>query len=432
MASKWNQSRCAVACKFCLKVQDTLPVHLKRTCRRFATAEEIDSLVKEGRERMRTILRKLSVVKFEDLQFNTADPREFFTRFLEERGCYIQGKPLYFGTSTMLTTENEIERTTDNDEEVDEDIRGALKRKRKDGEDEERDREREHSKKEQREREQQERERREREEENEQENRPRYRILACSSSNILDDVDLRRRMEESGLYKKHPVESRIFDDFRRFLTENLQVPNCKQEVSNVSRFMYFMDPKEPSLNFVRNIEKRNQFIAKLFSVGNTHSTVFSYLKSLKKFMRYQIFSTDLVYNNPKLYQDCERFHRATGEYKKDLKKSISRNIARKIDDFIAGDVKAPEKCQRIPDTTHPVFKLKDTDCSTKKDIKDTLYEMFLTIFPQEVDTTPPTLKQAFSFCRQHGTYLYERWWKTQYRSRVAHICGKLPMFMLLL
>ncbi|KAG8430615.1 hypothetical protein GDO86_020292 [Hymenochirus boettgeri] len=98
MASKWNQSRCAVACKFCFKVQDCLPVHLKRTCRKFATAEEIENLVKEGRERMRTILRRLSVVNYEDLEFHTADPKEFFTRFLEERGCYIQGKPLCFET----------------------------------------------------------------------------------------------------------------------------------------------------------------------------------------------------------------------------------------------------------------------------------------------------------------------------------------------
>ncbi|KAG8430616.1 hypothetical protein GDO86_020293 [Hymenochirus boettgeri] len=61
--------------------------------------------------------------------------------------------------------------------------------------------------------------------------------------------------------------------------------------------------------------------------------------------------------------------------------------------------------------------------NTEEDSKETVYRNFLSIFPQEVDTIPPTLKDASTFCKQHGTYLYKRWRKTQYRSRVAHISG---------
>ncbi|OCT55944.1 hypothetical protein XELAEV_18000238mg, partial [Xenopus laevis] len=61
---------------------------------------------------------------------------------------------------------------------------------------------------------------------------------------------LRRRMKKAGMYRKHSLSSKILVGFQSYLKDTLSVPNCTHEVANVARFLYFMDPSKPSLNFV--------------------------------------------------------------------------------------------------------------------------------------------------------------------------------------
>ncbi|OCT55373.1 hypothetical protein XELAEV_18002673mg, partial [Xenopus laevis] len=94
MASKSSKNRNSLACKFCLRIQENLPVHLRRSCRKGAKTEEIDRLVSEAREHMRNILKGLSVVNYRDLDYKNSNPRDFFVQFLEKNGCYVRGKPV--------------------------------------------------------------------------------------------------------------------------------------------------------------------------------------------------------------------------------------------------------------------------------------------------------------------------------------------------
>ncbi|OCT81500.1 hypothetical protein XELAEV_18028321mg, partial [Xenopus laevis] len=94
MASSRSQNRHALACKFCLRIQESLSVHLRRSCKKGAKPEEIDRLVSEARVNMRQILKGLSVVEYDELDCKESDPQDFFVQFLERNGCYIRGKPV--------------------------------------------------------------------------------------------------------------------------------------------------------------------------------------------------------------------------------------------------------------------------------------------------------------------------------------------------
>ncbi|KAM5165077.1 uncharacterized protein ACMZJ9_007493 [Mantella aurantiaca] len=90
----WKQpeenTRIPLVCKCCLKLQDTLSVHLKRVCRRDGDEAEIKELVDEARSKMRHLVRNLSVVSYKDLDHTSSvHPRQFFIIFLEARGSII-------------------------------------------------------------------------------------------------------------------------------------------------------------------------------------------------------------------------------------------------------------------------------------------------------------------------------------------------------
>lgn len=54
------------------------------------------------------------------------------------------------------------------------------------------------------------------------------------------------------------------------------------QVENVARFMYFMDPKRPSLLFVHQLERTREYFNTLSKVGLSMQTVQNYIKSVKR------------------------------------------------------------------------------------------------------------------------------------------------------
>uniref|UniRef100_A0A6I8T069 Uncharacterized protein n=1 Tax=Xenopus tropicalis TaxID=8364 RepID=A0A6I8T069_XENTR len=133
-------NRYYLACKFCLKIQDTLPVHLRRACKRDAGPQEIEQLMLEQ-----------------------------FIQFLEKNGCYVRGKP---------------------------------------------------------------------------EKSARYVLLLLWQ--CLDMyVQFKKIMEEAGL---HRIHSTISQANQLTLTYLLQV-------NNVSRWLHFVNPNEPSTSCIHNIER---------------------------------------------------------------------------------------------------------------------------------------------------------------------------------
>ncbi|KAL7886919.1 hypothetical protein AOLI_G00046400 [Acnodon oligacanthus] len=79
------------------------------------------------------------------------------------------------------------------------------------------------------------------------------------------------RMSKSGLYGKHSIDHPLQMSIAKYL-----------QVENVGRFMYYMDPKRPSLLFVRQHEKTREYSNKLSEAGLCKQTVQFYVKSVKK------------------------------------------------------------------------------------------------------------------------------------------------------
>lgn len=91
-----------------------------------------------------------------------------------------------------------------------------------------------------------------------------------------------------------------------------------------------MDNDKPSMDFVFNIEKTNEYFSLLLELGNTHQTVFNYLKSLKRFLEYIKNSTDLIYKDKKVYDAVCVFVGQLCVFQKRISKGISKeNVAKK-------------------------------------------------------------------------------------------------------
>uniref|UniRef100_A0A3B1IDY1 Si:dkeyp-87d1.1 n=1 Tax=Astyanax mexicanus TaxID=7994 RepID=A0A3B1IDY1_ASTMX len=88
-------------------------------------------------------------------------------------------------------------------------------------------------------------------------------------------------MASAGLYFKHSTAHPLLKSFAHYLEVDLENDNFTQEVENVARFMYFMDPKQPSLLFVHQTERTREYFNTLSEVGLSKQTVHNYIKSVK-------------------------------------------------------------------------------------------------------------------------------------------------------
>ncbi|XP_068108225.1 uncharacterized protein [Hyperolius riggenbachi] len=93
-SSKMDNHRTPLVCKFCNKLQVQLSGHLHKVCKR-NDAAVIPREVEDARERMRELLRKLSIVEYGDLNFagSGISPRNFMADFLQARGSIVLGRP---------------------------------------------------------------------------------------------------------------------------------------------------------------------------------------------------------------------------------------------------------------------------------------------------------------------------------------------------
>ncbi|XP_077127888.1 uncharacterized protein LOC143783364 [Ranitomeya variabilis] len=139
-------------------------------------------------------------------------------------------------------------------------------------------------------------------------------------------TDVRKKMKTAGLYKRHSLTHPILQRFADYLQNTLRVQNYKQEVENVARFLYFMDPVQVTLNFVLDIERAISFFNKLQDLKLASQTIFNYLKHLKRFIHHQLRATNLAHENRELYNSFKIFKGVT----KDLQTSLSKGISKEV------------------------------------------------------------------------------------------------------
>ena len=89
-------------------------------------------------------------------------------------------------------------------------------------------------------------------------------------------------MSEKGLYKKHSLDHPLLNSFAKHLKMDLLNGSYKQEVENVSRYLYFVNPETPSLKFVNDRENLRKYLLELSEAKLKKQTQQTYLKSLKR------------------------------------------------------------------------------------------------------------------------------------------------------
>ncbi|XP_058842444.1 uncharacterized protein LOC117419728 isoform X2 [Acipenser ruthenus] len=171
--------------------------------------------------------------------------------------------------------------------------------------------------------------------------------LFSPETGIRWEGKLRKTMKEHGLYEKHNTDSDLLSGFKKYLRDDHGIPNCKQEVDNVARFLYFMDPQEPGLQFVRDMEKTRSFFTKLSHIGLKKQTVANYLKNLKRFLRYIIYNTTLRSTDTLLHRDCRAYRSDLGDFQKSIGKQMSKEITGKRYTQMAKSSQTPQDCLRI-------------------------------------------------------------------------------------
>ncbi|XP_015236855.1 PREDICTED: uncharacterized protein LOC107088901 [Cyprinodon variegatus] len=142
-------------------------------------------------------------------------------------------------------------------------------------------------------------------------------------------TDKRQQMLDRGLYDKHSRDHKLLRDYARYLHKKRQIENYRQDVANVARYLYYMDPKEPSLQFVLNKEKTQQYLRDLTQAGLMKQTQINYLKNLKRFLKFHTYHTDLKKRDPKLHGHCVDFIEFLGLQQGTLSKQVSKGAGKK-------------------------------------------------------------------------------------------------------
>ncbi|XP_049425575.1 uncharacterized protein LOC125884641 [Epinephelus fuscoguttatus] len=161
-------------------------------------------------------------------------------------------------------------------------------------------------------------------------------------------VKKRALMAEKGLYRRHSTDHPLLRDFAIYLSKDLNNENYKQEVENVARVLFYMDPAQPSLQFVRDREKTKEYIRQLSEAQLTKQTQVNYLKSLKRFLHYHTVSTNLLFNDPDLHSHAKHYMEFIGALQTQLSKGVSKEVVAKRERIIRGDMKTtPHDCWAV-------------------------------------------------------------------------------------
>ncbi|MGH0167877.1 UNVERIFIED_CONTAM: hypothetical protein FKN15_060721 [Acipenser sinensis] len=287
----------------CLKNQDRLSQHLLNVCMKQSSKEEVDRVVDTARNSMINHLWNGRLLEFSSLMSIVHDPHVLvqLVAKLEETGHIIKNKKEFeVATSNEVSQPNEQAEPAEQDDDMESD-------------------------------------------EEVEEMEPLYQPPDYSTWS----TKLRKLMHDSGFYRKHPLDSELLAGFTKYLREDRGIPNCKQEVANVSRIMYHMNPSKPCLEFVRDMAKTRSYFVKLIELGQTKQTVANYLKNLKRFIKYITVATSLIHKDRQLHEDCKHYLECLSDLQKNLNKQVSQEITGKRFTQMVAKIPSPAECLAI-------------------------------------------------------------------------------------
>ncbi|CAL8239659.1 unnamed protein product [Gadus morhua 'NCC'] len=157
---------------------------------------------------------------------------------------------------------------------------------------------------------------------------------------------VKQSMYEKGLYNRHSLDHPLLQAFAMHLNKEKNIQNYKQEVENVSRFLYFVNNEEASLQFVYQRQKLDVFLKEI--TGLTKRTQSNYLKSLKRFLNFHTDRTNLHSMDADLHEECTEYSRVLTSTLRLLSKQAKKEIFQKRHAFLMDEnALTTEDCQVV-------------------------------------------------------------------------------------
>ena len=107
-------------------------------------------------------------------------------------------------------------------------------------------------------------------------------LFQCNRETAYKARTSLKKANEMGILEKHSIDHPLLQGFAEHLRVNLENTKYKQQVETVSRYLYYADPVEPSLKFVRDREKLLSYTRKQSEANYMAQTSVKYLKCLKR------------------------------------------------------------------------------------------------------------------------------------------------------
>ncbi|XP_072563597.1 uncharacterized protein [Paramormyrops kingsleyae] len=280
-------------CPMCKKTQASLSVHLTRVCMKRSSKKDIHEVVKKAKQDSLEVLQCGRVFSYRHLReiMDDANPTSRMIQELERRHMVVTDTPspaVVAQTSSVPVVAGTVttgQRPESTESEQSEDI------------------------------------------------------VSVSSGQLEETFQVTREvqwtqtsrhmMQEKGLYRKHSLDHPLLKGFATYLEKDLLNENFKQTVENVSRFMFFVNPEEPSLEFLREREKTKLFFRELTEAGLSRQTQVNYMKSLKRFLKYHTVATDLRRDNIALWNEAMFFVEYLGSLQQSTAKLVSKEMTQR-------------------------------------------------------------------------------------------------------
>ncbi|XP_073522749.1 uncharacterized protein [Phyllobates terribilis] len=168
-------------------------------------------------------------------------------------------------------------------------------------------------------------------------------------------AEKRIKMKDAGFYDRHSLSHTILKGFSSYLQNHCKLERYKQNVEDVSRFLYFINNRRVSLNFATEIGKTRLFFKYLQDLGLCNQTVTNYLKHVRRLVHCLLFATGLKNLNEKLFKAMKYFRNVTADIQKTLSKEIAKEVVGKRYLELHKLDKTPQQCREILTVAKPAF-----------------------------------------------------------------------------
>ncbi|KAM4028139.1 uncharacterized protein ACNLHF_023625 [Anomaloglossus baeobatrachus] len=109
-------------------------------------------------------------------------------------------------------------------------------------------------------------------------------VLEAASSSA--NMPLRRRLTVSGLHQKHDLQSPILVSFKKYLKEKCAETTIEPMIQNVSRFLYFVNPDEITVDFIKDLKVTKKYFRTLEMLKTKEETIRKHIGHLRTFTHF--------------------------------------------------------------------------------------------------------------------------------------------------